>query len=84
MLRLLGIESVNLLTNNPNKIQGLQEFGINVSQRIPLQMQPNPVNKFYLQTKARKSGHLLDFSDSFADIEPQQQEVLSFFSDVVE
>lgn len=65
ILKDLGVNSVRLLTNNPRKIEGLEENGIRVTARIPLQIAPNPINRFYLMTKAKKSGHLLklDFSD---------------------
>lgn len=59
MIDELGIASVCLITNNPNKIKGLREHGVQVSDRIPLQMEPNPFNAFYLETKRSKSGHLL-------------------------
>ncbi|MCB9679454.1 MAG: GTP cyclohydrolase II [Alphaproteobacteria bacterium] len=55
----LGIESVRILTNNPNKIAGLESAGIRVEGRIPLQVQTRPENVFYLSTKALKSGHML-------------------------
>jgi 3,4-dihydroxy 2-butanone 4-phosphate synthase/GTP cyclohydrolase II len=63
ILNYFGIRSVRLLTNNPNKIEGLMEYGIAVSDRIPLQIQPNDINYSYLMTKAKKSGHMLEFSD---------------------
>lgn len=60
MLMSLKVKSIRLMTNNPKKIQGLEDFGIRVSGRIPLIIAPNPHNRFYLETKAQKSGHLLD------------------------
>lgn len=60
IIRALGVSSVSLLTNNPNKIDGLTEHGIEVTGRIPLQMKPNPHNQRYLDTKIQKMGHLLD------------------------
>jgi GTP cyclohydrolase II len=62
MLYSLKIQSVRLITNNPRKIQQLTEYGIKVTDRIPHVMEPNDHNLFYLQTKAAKSGHLIDFS----------------------
>lgn len=59
MLRTLGVASVALMTNNPDKIQKLSMEGIDVSRRLPHEMAPNPHNRFYLATKARRSGHLL-------------------------
>ena len=61
MLRILNVNSIQLLTNNPKKISGLEEFGIEVVERIPIEISPNPVNQFYLMTKAKKSGHMLHF-----------------------
>lgn len=66
MLHILGVKSVQLLTNNPKKIDGLEKYNIIVNQRIPLQITPNPINKFYLQTKARKSGHLLNLIEGIS------------------
>ena len=62
MLMSLKIQSVRLITNNPKKIQQLNDYGIKVTDRIPHVMEPNDHNLFYLQTKAAKSGHLIDFS----------------------
>jgi GTP cyclohydrolase II len=62
MLLSLNIKSVRLITNNPKKIQQLTDYGITVSDRIPHIMPPNEHNRFYLETKAAKSGHLLDFT----------------------
>jgi GTP cyclohydrolase II len=61
MLMSLKIESVRLITNNPKKIQQLTEYGIKVTDRVPHIMEPNDHNRFYLETKAAKSGHLIDF-----------------------
>jgi len=62
MLRFFGIRKVRLLTNNPRKIEALEEHGIHV-HRESHQMESNPHNLFYLKTKAEKSGHLLDFEE---------------------
>lgn len=62
MLKALGIKRVQLLSNNPKKIAGLQENGIAVDARVPHVMPSNEHNHFYLQTKARKSGHLIDLT----------------------
>jgi GTP cyclohydrolase II len=59
MVRELGIRSVRLITNNPKKVEGLRALGVEVSGRVPLQMEPNPFNSLYLQTKKEKSGHML-------------------------
>jgi len=64
MLKELGVHSVQLLTNNPSKVYGLEEYGIEVVDRIPIQIEPNPINRFYLTTKARKSGHIINLGQS--------------------
>jgi GTP cyclohydrolase II len=61
MLMSLKIQSVKLLTNNPKKIDQLKRYGIQVNGRIPHIMEPNQYNRFYLETKAMKSGHMIDF-----------------------
>ena len=61
MLMSLKIQSVQLMTNNPKKINQLEQYGIHVSGRIPHIMEPNEHNLFYLETKAAKSGHMIDF-----------------------
>lgn len=68
MLKELGIESIQLLTNNPSKIYGIEEHGIEVAERLPIQIQPNPINHFYLSTKAQKSGHLLNFFQNNSEV----------------
>lgn len=60
MLQSLKVKSIRLMTNNPRKIGGLTTLGVKITDRIPLIIPPNPYNEFYLQTKAAKSGHLLD------------------------
>lgn len=61
MLMSLKIDAVQLMTNNPKKIDQLTQYGINVSAHIPHIMPPNEHNRFYLETKAAKSGHMIDF-----------------------
>ena len=63
MLESLKVKSIRLMTNNPRKIEGLTANGVVVTGRIPLVIPPNPYNQFYLQTKAIKSGHLIDLND---------------------
>lgn len=60
ILKDLGVLSIRLLTNNPRKIKGVEEYGIKVEERIPLQIAPNEYNKNYLKAKKEKLGHLLD------------------------
>lgn len=61
MLYSLRVKSIRLMTNNPRKIQDLTKHGIQVTERIPVVIPPNPYNQFYLETKASKSGHMIDF-----------------------
>jgi 3,4-dihydroxy 2-butanone 4-phosphate synthase/GTP cyclohydrolase II len=56
----LGVKSIDLMTNNPRKIVGLEGYGIEISNRIPIQMSHNDKNAFYLDTKKQKLGHLLN------------------------
>jgi 3,4-dihydroxy 2-butanone 4-phosphate synthase/GTP cyclohydrolase II len=50
---------MRLLTNNPKKIIGLEGYGLEVVERVPIEMPPNPTNRAYLATKRDKLGHLL-------------------------
>ncbi|TRW14821.1 GTP cyclohydrolase II [Glacieibacterium frigidum] len=59
MLRLLGVDAVRLLTNNPDKVAGLEAGGIRVTERVPHAMPANPHNAHYLDTKRARQGHLL-------------------------
>jgi GTP cyclohydrolase II len=59
MLRLLGVESVKLLTNNPDKIEKLTAEGVVVESRLPIVIPPNPHDDGYLEVKRRKMGHLI-------------------------
>lgn len=59
MLELLGASRIRLLTNNPKKVEALEEAGITVSARVPHQLPDNPHNARYLATKRDRSGHLL-------------------------
>ena len=55
----LGIKTIKLITNNPRKIVGLQGYGLEITERIPIEIDPNEYNAFYLQSKKEKMGHLL-------------------------
>ena len=55
----LGLRKIRLLTNNPKKIYGLEGFGLEVVERVPIRVQSNPHNERYLKTKKDKLGHLL-------------------------
>ena len=56
----LGARQLRLLTNNPKKIIGLDAYGLEIYERVPLQIKPGPHNEAYLQTKKDKLGHWLD------------------------
>ncbi|HKQ62322.1 MAG TPA: GTP cyclohydrolase II [Candidatus Polarisedimenticolaceae bacterium] len=61
MLHSLEIRSIRLMTNNPKKFTGLAKHGVDVTGRLPLIIPPNDYNRFYLETKACRSGHWIDF-----------------------
>jgi 3,4-dihydroxy 2-butanone 4-phosphate synthase / GTP cyclohydrolase II len=56
----LGVKKIRLLTNNPKKVVGLSGHGLEITERVPLQIKENSVNKFYLNTKKKKMGHILE------------------------
>jgi GTP cyclohydrolase II len=62
MVHSLGIQSIHLMTNNPKKVNDLTKHGVIVSNRIPHIILPNEHNRFYLETKAKRSGHWIDFA----------------------
>ncbi len=59
----LGVKKVKLLTNNPRKIKGLSGYGIEITERKPIQMNHNERNEYYLRTKKVKMGHMLNFKE---------------------
>ncbi|MFN8241281.1 MAG: GTP cyclohydrolase II, partial [Bacteroidales bacterium] len=59
IMRELGLGKIRLISNNPVKRAGLEGYGIRIVDTVPLQINPNPYNKFYLETKASKMGHNL-------------------------
>lgn len=61
ILRDLGVKDMRLMTNNPAKLTGLSEYGLSISERVPLEIEPGPFDARYLQTKKEKMGHLFTF-----------------------
>jgi len=55
----LGTTSIRLLTNNPAKMDAMQSLGVNVVERIPIEIEPNAINREYMRTKREKMGHWL-------------------------
>ena len=55
----LGLKTIRLLTNNPKKIVGLEGYGLEIVEQVPIRVKPNPHNERYLKTKRKKMGHLL-------------------------
>ncbi len=66
MLRRLGVRSVQLITNNPLKVKGLEEAGVAVRRRVSLPSPTNPHNLAYLRAKAEQTGHLITTDDDLA------------------
>jgi 3,4-dihydroxy 2-butanone 4-phosphate synthase/GTP cyclohydrolase II len=64
MLADLGVQSINLITNNPSKIQALTDLGVEVVGRTPIQIPAHPENVGYLSTKHRRMNHLLDLAST--------------------
>jgi 3,4-dihydroxy 2-butanone 4-phosphate synthase/GTP cyclohydrolase II len=60
ILRDLGVRRMRLMTNNPRKIVGLDSFGIEITERVPIEIRPNVRNMRYLETKKERMGHLLE------------------------
>lgn len=61
ILRDLGVKSMRLLTNNPDKVYQLSEFGMEISERVPIQMDATAHDLFYLKTKQQRMGHILSY-----------------------
>ena len=59
MFELLGVKKVRLMTNNPEKVETMKKAGINVVERVPLNVGENRYNTKYLDTKAKKMGHYI-------------------------
>ncbi len=59
----LGIKKIKLMTNNPKKLSGLTGYGLEIVERVPIQMSCNKHNIYYLKTKQKKLGHMLNFEE---------------------
>jgi GTP cyclohydrolase II len=75
MLVSLNVGSIRLMTNNPNKIRQLEQYGIKITGRIPHVVPATKYNRFYLETKANRSGHYIDF-DGKEHLPEQDEPVL--------
>jgi len=69
----LGVRNMRLMTNNPKKIIGLEGYGLTVTGRVPIEIQPRPENERYLLTKCEKLGHLMKFATKLSEEDAHAQ-----------
>ena len=60
ILKDIGVKSLRLLTNNPEKIYGIGEFGLKINERVPIEIEPQKYDEYYMQTKQEKMGHIFN------------------------
>lgn len=63
ILRKLGVKTLRLLTNNPDKVYQLSDYGIRISERVPIRMEATPYDLYYLKTKQARMGHLFNYEE---------------------
>src|SRR5262249_27582268 len=63
----LGLKKIRFMTNNPKKVAGLEGYGLEITEWVPLPITPNPHNARYLQTKVEKMGHIFNADDLTAE-----------------
>ena len=63
----LGVHTMRLMTNNPKKMSGLESYGLNIAEQLPITTKPNPHNRRYLGTKQKKMGHILKVLDNIKE-----------------
>jgi len=59
----LGVRQMRLLTNNPSKVSGISGYGLEIVERVPIEIEPNKENEAYLKTKKEKMGHVLHIEE---------------------
>jgi 3,4-dihydroxy 2-butanone 4-phosphate synthase/GTP cyclohydrolase II len=74
ILRELGLGKIRLLTNNPVKRKGLEGYGLEIVENVPLEVEPNEHNKFYLETKKQKMGHTLELVKPVENNKTQEEQ----------
>jgi GTP cyclohydrolase II len=81
MLASLHVKSIRLMTNNPKKIDQLEQHGVNIVERVSHVLPSNEHNQFYLETKALKSGHLIDLKGKERMLEQSDRPIIEGMSD---
>ena len=62
ILREVGVTKIKLMSNNPVKRIGLEAYGLSIVENVPIEVEPNKYNEFYMQTKKERMGHDLKYS----------------------